>query len=185
MEDKDILALYRARSEEALAATAEKYGALCRSVAKNILPSGEDAEECVNDAWLGAWNSIPPQQPENLSAYLARLTRNAALDRFRRERAGKRGAGEVPAALEELGECVPARGGVEEALDAQALAAAVDRFLRMQPELQRKLFLQRYWYLAPVGEIARMWGMSRSRAASVLHRTRNALKQYLKQEGFI
>lgn len=185
MEDKDILALYCARSEEALSATAEKYGGLCRSVARHILSSGEDAEECVNDTWLSAWNSIPPQEPENLSAYLARLTRNAALDRFRQERAGKRGAGEAPAALEELAECVPAPGGVDETLDAQALAAAVDRFLRTQPELQRKLFLQRYWYLLPVGEIARAWGMSRSRAASILHRTRNALKRYLKQEGFL
>lgn len=185
MEDKDILALYRARSEDAVAATEEKYGGLCRSVAQNILPSGEDAEECVNDAWLSAWNSIPPQQPDNLSAYLARLTRNAALDRFRHEHAGKRGAGEVPAALDELEECIPGRGGVEEALDARDLTAAIEKFLRAQPPLQRNMFLRRYWYLCPVGEIARDWGMTRSRAASILHRTRSALKRYLEQEGFL
>lgn len=185
MDDQDILTLYLARSETAVAATQEKYGALCRSVARNILPCGEDAEECVNDVWLGAWNAIPPQQPKNLSAWLARLTRNLALDRFRREHAQKRGGGEVPAALDELEECVPGRDTVEGELDAQALTRAVADFLRTQPPLRRNIFLRRYWYLSPVDEIAKDYGMSRSKAASLLHRIRGELKRYLQQEGFL
>lgn len=185
MEDKELVALYWSRSEEAVSASAEKYGALCRSIAQNILRSGEDAEECVNDTWLSAWRSIPPQRPENLQAYLARIARNLALNRRKEAGTQKRGGGEVPAALSELDECVPAPGGVEEAADALALTQALEAFLRAQPREKRNIFLRRYWYLSPVEEIARDCGMSRSRTASLLHRMRVELRRYLEQEGFL
>lgn len=185
MEDRDIIALYWARSEDALSASAEKYGGLCRIVARNILHSGGDEEECLNDTWLNAWNSIPPQRPENLSAYLARLTRNLALNQVRLERAQKRGEGEVPAALAELEECAGAGGGVEDRLNARELTRAIENFLRDQPRKRRNIFIRRYWYLSPVEELAREYGMTRSGVSSLLHRMRGALKQHLEQEGFL
>ena len=108
MEDNQIVDLYWARSEHAISATAEKYGKYCYSIAFNILHSGQDSEECVNDTYLRAWESMPPMRPTRLSAFLGKITRNLSLDRFRRDNAGKRGKGEVPLALEELQECLPA-----------------------------------------------------------------------------
>lgn len=185
MEDSEIIALYWSRSEDAVAASAEKYGPLCRAVARNILHSGGDEEECLNDTWLSAWSSIPPQRPESLPAYLTRLTRNLALNRLRLGRARKRGEGEVPAALEELDECVGAGGGVEELVDAKELTAAIEAFLRAQPRQRRNIFIRRYWYLSPVEELAREYGMTRSGLSSLLHRMRGALKKHLEQEGFL
>lgn len=185
MDDERILALYWARDEAAIAATAARYGGYCRTIADNILHSAEDAEECCNDTWLGAWRSIPPQRPRRLGAYLGKLTRNLALNRFRAAGAEKRGGGQVPLALSELEDCLPAARGAEAEAEAAEIAAAVGSFLRAQPRLRREVFLRRYWYLDPIRDIARAYGMGESRVASLLYRMREQLKRHLEQEGIV
>ena len=181
MEDLYILELYRARDEQAIARTEEKYGRLCHTVAMNILGSREDTEECVNDTWLQAWNAIPPESPTRLGAYLCRITRNLAINRYRADRREKRGMGEVPLALEELAECVA--DSETPLADAVTLRQALDSFLRELPETARAVFVQRYWYVRPIADIAAEWGMTESRVKMLLHRTRNRLREHLSKEG--
>ena len=183
MEDRDIVALYFARSENAIAETARKFGAYCRTIAYNILHNREDAEECVNDTYWGAWNSIPPQRPRRLMAYLGRITRNLSLNRLRGYSAEKRGQGQAALALCELEECVPDRTGVEQLVGERLLVNALNAFLRAQPEQKRAVFIRRYWYLSPIGEIAGEFGMSESKVASMLFRMRKALRKFLIKEG--
>ena len=154
MEDSAIIDLYWAREERALSETDAKYGGYCRSIAHNILKNREDSEECVSDTWLHAWNAMPPQRPSILSSFLGRITRNLSFDRCRRQNAEKRGGGSLPLALDELSECVPAPGRVEQALEARELAEAIDRFLRTLPERECSIFLRRYWYVDSVQDIA-------------------------------
>lgn len=185
MEDREIVELFWQRKEEALAESQRKYGGLCRSVAQGILGSPEDAGEALNDALLRAWNSIPPNRPEYLDAYLAKLARRAAIDRLRHDRAGKRWGGEAALALEELGDCVPGGGGAEAALEASELAQLLARFLRSQPEQARQAFLRRYWYVDPLPEIAAVLGCSESKVKALLFRTRKKLRSYLEKEGYL
>ncbi len=183
MEDEQILDLFFRRDQAAVEECRARYGPFCSSVAGRVLQSPEDAEECVNDALLRAWNAIPPQRPRSLSAFLAAVTRNLALDRLRENAAQKRGGGEVPLALHELEEAVPAAGSVEEAVEGRLLSESIDRFLRALPEKERRAFLRRYWYLCPVREVAAQGGMSEGAAASLLRRVRNKLKKHLEKEG--
>lgn len=183
MKDEEIVALYWARSEHAIAETAQKYGAYCTAIARAILESPEDSEECVNDTWLGAWNSLPPHRPTVLSAFLGKITRNLSLNRREKNRAAKRGRGEVPKALEELSECLPHPATVEQALEERELEALLNRFLDTLSEDARRIFLKRYWYFCPVKRIADDLAMGESRVKMSLLRTRNALKRYLEQEG--
>ena len=185
MEDREIVELYWLRREEALAESREKYGGLCRRVALGVLGNPQDAEEAVSDALLRAWNSIPPQRPDCLDAYLAKLSRRSAVDLLRRERAGKRWSGEAALALEELEDCVPAVDGTEEQLEASELAALIGRFLRSQTEESRKVFLRRYWYVESVSEIAASFGYSESKVKSILFRTRKGLRRFLEKEGYL
>lgn len=185
MEDQEIIALYWRREEGAIQATAEKYGRYCRAIAKNILGAEEDAEECVNDTYLSAWNTMPPQRPQRLPAFLGKLTRNLAFNRYKRDRAQKRGGGELPLVLDELDECLSDGQGVEEALDRKELTAAIDRFLRALPEEKRVLFIRRYWYAQPVKEIALSLGMLPVSAAKALERIRAQLRTYLLERGFV
>ena len=184
MEDERIVELYWARSEEAIFATAEKYGAYCGSIVKNILHVAEDAEECLNDTWLAAWNAIPPHRPSVLKAFLAKLARRTALKRYRDTHRVKRGGGEIALALEELNECIPSGERVEEALLAAELAEAIRRFVRDLSEEERKVFLCRYWYLDPIKDICRDFDFSASKVKSMLHRTRRKLGEFLRKEGF-
>ncbi len=163
MEDTKIVDLYWARAESAISETAQKYGGYCRSIAFRILHNDQDSEECVNDTWLGAWNAMPPKRPAVLSTFLGRITRNLSLNRWKRYNAEKRGCGEMTVALEELRECVPAPGGVEAALDDIALTESIDRFVGALPAEQRKIFVQRYWYLCSIREIANNCGVSASK----------------------
>ena len=126
MEDSVIIDLYWAREERALSETDTKYGGYCRSIAHNILRNREDTEECVSDTWLHAWNAMPPQRPSILSSFLGRITRNLSFDRCRRQNAEKRGGGSLPLALDELSECVPAPGRVEQALEARRIVRRGD-----------------------------------------------------------
>lgn len=185
MTDGEIVALYWERDEAAIAETAAKYGAYCRAVAGNILPDAADAEECVSDAYLRAWNAIPPQRPEKLRPFLAKITRNLAFDRYKALSAEKRGGGELPLVLDELAECVPGGEGAEDAALAKELGAAVIRFLRALPPREADLFTRRYFFAEPVKSAAKRWGMTPNHAAVTLLRVRNKLKAYLEQEGFI
>ena len=142
MDDHEIIDLYWARSEQAIAESECKYGAFCRSIARNILRQEEDAEECVNDTWFRAWNLMPPQRPGILSAFFGRLTRNLSLDRWRYNRAAKRGGSQVEVALGELEECLPDPNRPEERLEERETAALISRFLGEQAPLDRVLFLR-------------------------------------------
>ena len=183
MDDHQIVELYWARSEKAISETADKYGRYCHSIAYNILHSKEDSEECVNDTWLSAWNSMPEQRPDKLSAFLGRITRNLSLNRLRSYTAEKRGGGQVPLALDELSECVPANDRIDRIVDDFALADILNRFLASLNPEKRKIFMRRYWYLSPVAEIASDYGISESKVKMSLLRSRNALKTLLEKEG--
>lgn len=183
MEDSEIIGLYWQRSEEAVSATAEKYGSYCAAIAGHILNDPEDAKECVNDTWLAAWSSIPPQRPGKLSVYLGRLTRNLSLNRAKARAAEKRGGGQRELALAELEECVPDPRGVEEAVEERELTAVLNRFLRAQSLPRRNIFIRRYWHLVPIRELAGEYGMSENAMASLLFRMRGKLRRFLEQEG--
>ena len=183
MDDQQIVDLYWARSEQAIQESEHKYGAFCRSIARNILLQEQDAEECVNDTWLRAWNAMPPQRPSLLSAFFGKLTRNLSLDRWRHNRAAKRGGPQVELALEELEDCLPAPGRPEEHLEERETAALISRFLREQPALDRNLFLRRYWYLDSIAALADRFQISQGQVKSRLHRTRLRLKDVLLREG--
>ena len=185
MEDSAILRLYWQRDEQAIRETEAKYGAYCRSIARGILSDPEDAEESVSDAWLRAWESIPPRRPEKLSAYLGKLTRNLCLSRLRERSARKRGGGELPLALEELAECVPAPGDAEQALEARELGRALNRFVSGLEKRERDVFVCRYYYLTELEELSRRTGWSESKLKSMLFRTRKKLKKFLQEEGYL
>ena len=183
MEDEQILDLYNARSEQAIAETAAKYGPYCHGIAMNILNNREDAEESVNDTWYAAWQSIPPQHPGMLAAFLGRLTRNFSLDRWRKMRAFKRGGGETALALEELRECVSGAESVESALVRKETLQSINRFLCGLKPTERSIFLCRYWYLDSTMEIAAKSGFSETKVRSMLHRLRIRLDKHLEKEG--
>ena len=185
VKDGQIVELYWARDERALAETEAKYGGYCLAIARNILSDGADAEECVNDTWLGAWNAMPDARPSALSAFLGKITRRLALDRWRAKYAAKRGGGETPLVLDELAECAPAGEGPEEALAARELAEAVNAFLRSLPPVEMGVFLRRYWYLESVKDTAARLGFSQSKVKSMLARTRKKLRTYLEKEGLL
>lgn len=184
MEDREIIALYEKRQERAIEETAKKYGRSLRRFALNILRDEGDSEESVNDTYLRAWSSIPPTLPRSLQAYLYKLLRHIAIDRFRSRKSGKRLATEYAASLDELSECVAGRETPEDLLNAKELAGAVEDFLGSLPEEQRNIFLCRYFYCDSIGRIASYFSASQSKIKSSLHRTRCGLKEYLKQEGF-
>lgn len=183
MDDKAILDLYWTRSERAISETSAKYGGYCYAIAYNILSSREDAEESVNDAYLAAWNTMPPKRPAVLSAFLGKMTRFISLDRWKQRSRDKRGGGQVPLCLEELADCVCGQESVENDVLRKELLNAVNRFLEKLPEGERKVFLCRYWYLDPVEDIAARFGFTRSKTASMLRRTREKLTAYLTKEG--
>ncbi|MCD8353759.1 MAG: sigma-70 family RNA polymerase sigma factor [Clostridiales bacterium] len=184
MEDNKIIDLYWQRSEAAIAETEGKYGAYCHSIARNILQSREDAEECVNDTWLKAWNSMPEQRPGCLMAFLGKIVRNLSLDRYRKGHAQKRGEGETALVLTELEDCLSASGSAEQAVEEQLLTECIDRFLGELTRQKRVLFVRRYWYLDPVSEIAQSCGQSENAVTLTLFRLRRKLRVYLEKEGF-
>lgn len=183
MEDSQIVDLYWRRDERAVSETEEKYGVLCRGVARNILGTDEDAEECVNDALHQAWSSIPPQRPDRLGAWLGKVTRNLALNAWSRDHAQKRHSG-MTALLDELADCVPAPATVERELEDKELSAAIDQWLRGRSREERTLFLRRYWYGVELQELAAERGMSPNRLAQKMLRLRRSLRQTLEKEGF-
>jgi RNA polymerase sigma-70 factor (ECF subfamily) len=180
MDDNAIITLFQRRSEDALTAAAERFGAYCRKIADNILHSGDDAEECVNETWLAAWNAIPPAEPARLGAFLGKITRNIALDRYAAAHAQKRGAGAAQVALDELAELQS-----PETSDEGEITRVINDFLREEPPEQADIFIKRYWYMADIRQIAAETGQSRSKIASLLFRMRGRLKQKLESEGLM
>ena len=180
MEDAAIVQLFWDRSEEAIAKARDKYGGLCRRIAMGVLHSEEDAEECVSDALLALWNAIPPQRPGHLWAFLGRLVRNIALDRYDYNTAQRR-CSPFPALLDELSDCV---GGADEEVDLHLLGQAISAYLAARPAIQRQVFLQRYWYCASIQEIADRFHFTPSKVKSMLRRTRLGLRDHLIKEGY-
>ncbi len=184
MEEEQIIALYFARSEDAISQTHKKYGNYCHKIAFNILCSQEDSEECVNDTYLKAWNAIPPKRPNKLQLFLGKITRHLALDRFEKAAAIKRGGGEVSLSLEELHSCLPDHNTPEQAMETRELIQLLNRFLEALPLEERKLFLMRYWNLSTIKDIAAFYGVTQSKVKTSLMRSRRKLKTYLEQEGY-
>ena len=178
LSDADIVALYLARDESAIDHTARLYGHYCLSVAMNILNSPPDAEECVNDTWLKAWNSIPPTRPRSLRAFLAKIVRNLSLQRFEYNHAAKRNR-DFEVALEELGDCIPMRDE-----EADQLPALLNGFLESLDEPEWQLFCGRYWHGQSVKELARAHGLTPKAVTMRLFRTREKLRLFLTERGY-
>ena len=185
MEDSQIIELYWKKDGEAIRISEETYGGYCLTVANNILHNPEDAEECVNDTWLHAWNAIPPQRPKRLKYFLARITRNLALDRWHALTAEKRGGCGIEPVLEELAECADPSSSLENELIAKELSDAIRKFVRTLPEREGNLFIRRYFFTEPVRQIAERYGLTGNHVMVLLSRTRKKLKAYLTKEGFL
>lgn len=183
MNDNDIIELYFQRNETAITVSDNKYGNYCRSISYNILQSHEDSEECVNETWLRAWNSIPPNRPSRLSSFFGRITRNLSLNRYKSINTQKRGKGHTELILSELDDCIPDISSVESAFDERVLTDSLNSFLYAQPKQKRNVFIRRYWYLSPISDIAKTCNMSESKVTSMLFRMRKELKAYLEKEG--
>ncbi|MBR0164091.1 MAG: sigma-70 family RNA polymerase sigma factor [Lachnospiraceae bacterium] len=184
MEDARIIELYFARNESAIQCTIEKYGAYCLAVARRILNSAEDAEECTSDTWMQAWQAIPPAKPVFLRAFLAKITRNLAINRFHAARAQKRGSGETDLVLEELSEVIGDAKSVEDEVITRELRSILDAFVRTLPEREGNLFIRRYFFTESVKEIAKRYGLKEGNVSVILNRTRGKLKDVLKDAGY-
>ena len=184
LEDREIIALFYARSEQAIAELDRKYGPAVRNTAFRILGSRPDAEECANDTFLGVWNTVPPQNPNPLVSYVCKIARNLATAKYHSNHAKKRDS-QYDLVLDELEECIPSTFNVETALEAKELSAAVSRFLEKLPYEDRYCFVRRYWYVDSVAEIAAQMHSSSHRISVRLYRTRERLCRYLREEGLI
>ena len=180
MEDEKIIRLYWQRNESAIRETEAKYGKYCYTVAYNILRSHEDSDECVNDTWHGAWNAMPPEKPNKLQCFLARITRNIAIDRYRYDSAQKRSA-ETEIVIDEYWECIPSEESSVE--DELMLKQAINGFLAGLDTRSRVIFLRRYWYSMSVKDIAKGMRLSEGHVSILLHRTRMRFKDHLTKEG--
>ena len=180
MEDQLIINLFFERSEKAISELAKKYGRLCRTISYNILGSEQDAEECVNDTYLAAWNTIPPQNPNPLQAYICKIARNLSLKKYHVNRAACRN-NFYDVVLEEIADCLDAGNNVEDEIMAKELAKQVNEFLETLKVRDRVIFVQRYWYLAPISEIAKNLNMSSNSVTVRLHRIREKLRKYLEE----
>lgn len=179
MEDKKIVDMYWARNEEAITQTSVKYGGMMHATSKSIVGSHEDAEECVNDAYVGVWNAIPPARPDDLCAFVCRVVRNVSLKRLRaltRQKCSR----EMTVSLSELEEILP-----DEAVDGREgeVSAAISAFLRLQSEQVRGVFVRKYYFFDSVADIAKRYGFSQSKVKSMLYHTREKLKEHLTKEG--
>ncbi len=183
MDDKQIVELYWARQESAILETEKKYGRYCHYIAYQILADDEDAKEIVNDTYLKAWNTIPPNRPDPLKPYVGTISRQLALNRYESQHTQKRG-GQVALVLDELAECIPDTDSGEDIGESVALSDTLSRFLWTLPERTRIMFVRRYFYMSPVAEIAADFSMKESAVTMLMLRTRRKLAQFLKKEGF-
>lgn len=182
MTEEEIIALYWQRNEDAIAETKNKYGRYCQVVAINVLGNGADVEEVFNDACFKAWNTIPPEKPDSLKAYLSRMTRQLAINRLEKQTAQKRGGGEYTLALEELEGCI---GTSDDPVEQIVLKDAMNAFLRSLPSQTRQIFALRYWHFYSVADIARHLGISPSKVKMQLLRSREKLRTHLHKEGIL
>lgn len=184
MNDAEIIQLYWNRDEKAIPATAKKYGNYCAVIAGNILENKEDAEECVNDTYWKAWESMPPHKPKMLSAFLGKITRNLSLNRYRQNTAIKRGCGQTAAVLDEIAELVSGTDSVEQEMDRRELIRTIDDFLSGLPANKRMLFVRRYWYFDSISELVVRFKMTENHVSVMLSRLRLKLRSFLLERGF-
>ena len=184
MQDEQIVNLYWKRDENAIRETEVRYGHYLTKIAYNILFDSEDSKESVNDTYLKAWHSMPPQRPSVLATYLGKITRQVSIDIFRAKNRQKRQASQYTLSLSELEECVSCGNNTENQVDMHLLAEAIGRYLSQLSPEARNLFVGRYYYFDSLKEVAAYYDFSESKAKSMLHRTRIGLKKYLEQEGF-
>lgn len=184
MDDERIVQLYWDRNEQAIGESSAKYGSYCRNIAQNILQNAEDAEECVNDTWMNAWNAMPPHKPSVLSAFLGKLTRNLSFDRYRKLHREKRGGHTIDLVLDELDELVSGQDDPERKWQEKELKESIVQFLQDQSEEKRNLFILRYWYAFDISEISGRTGLSCNRISVNLSRTRRKLKIFLSERGY-
>ncbi len=183
MQEENLIHQFIERNEEAISESKQRYASYCLAIAQNILTDREDAEECLNDALLAAWNSIPPHRPENLKTYLGKLTREISIDRFRKKNAQKRIPSGFVIPFEELEEMI-GRSEVAASVEESELSRRISLFLRSLKEHERNVFIRRYWYCDSVESICARFGFGKSRVLMMLKRTRDRLAGYLKKEGF-
>mgnify|MGYP001067608882 FL=1 len=184
MGDDEILQLFFHRVEYAISAVEEKYGRLCRSVIRRILPDERDAEECLSDVWIRTWNSIPPEKPRVLGAFLARIARNLALNRYKAKSAQKRQGDAFALSLDELDDCAVSLPDPESETAAAELGASISAFLRTQSEEVRSMFVLRYFYCESIEELSARFRCGESRIKTTLLRTRRKLREHLIKEGY-
>lgn len=184
MEDERIVELFWQRQESAISETESKYGHYLYKIAHNILADREDSVESVNDTYMKAWETMPPNRPSGLSTYLGRITRFVSIDRLRRKTSLKRGASQCELALSELRELEQGGNVTEEAVDGILLAETISLFLKELPELDKNIFVGRYYFMDSVKDISRYTKISSSNVKIRLYRMRQELKEYLKREGF-
>lgn len=185
MDDKQIVELYWKRIEAAVEETSQKYGHFCFYIANGILRNKEDSDECVNDTYLQVWNAVPPQKPQSLKAFLGKITRNLALHKWEKRQAKKRGKDEVTCALEELQECIPCAANVENVTEQIVLVDTLNHFLTILDKENRTIFMQRYYCLLSIKEIAIQYQLSESKVKMSLFRSREKLKNMLEKEGIV
>lgn len=183
MTDDQIIELYFDRSPQAITETQTQYGAYLSAISYNILGNQQDAEECVSDTYLAAWQQIPPARPSRLSLFLGRITRNISISRWRREHSAKRGGGQLTLAVEELECCLSDSSLTEREYAKKELRELLEAFLHTLKDTERRVFLCRYWYMDSVADISRQFGFSQSKVKSMLLRTRNKLRRYLLEKG--
>lgn len=182
MDDNRIIDLFFERSDKAIAELAKKYDTLCKSIAMNILGNELDTEECVNDAYLAVWNTIPPQRPEQLTSYLCRITRNLAIKKYHSNTAKKRNS-TYDVSLDEFAECIPSNLSIENETDANTTAELINKFLETLDEQNRIIFVRRYWFSDSITDLSIMFNKSEHYISVRLHRIRKSLKKYLEKEG--
>lgn len=184
MEDSEIVRLFLERNEQAVAETMAKYKGYCTKIALNILFSQEDAEECVNDAFMKLWELIPPNEPEILSVFIGMITRNLAINRYRQSLTQRRGNGELAVAFDELSEVISDSADIENEAERRELLDEINKFLKKLPEKKRNIFICRYWHCDSLRDIAARFSVSESNVSVILNRTRKKLCEYLQKRGF-
>ena len=185
MEDNKIIELYFERNESAIAETSVKYGKYLYKIALNILSDIEDSEESVNDTYIAAWNTIPPEKPNILSAFLSKITRYVSLNKYRSKRTQKRGGGELSVSFEEIDECVPEKSNIYDEIETKELAIVISDYLKTISKTERQIFICRYFYFDSLSDISKQFGFTQSKIASMLHRTRKKLLSHLEKEGVL
>ena len=184
MEDEDIVRMYWERNERAVAETSAKYGRYCTKIAMNILNNREDAEESVNDAYMNAWNSIPPHKPDMLSTFLGKIVRNLSFNKYKHIHSVKRGGNEIALILDELGEIVSDEEAVIDNVLRNELIKAINEFILALSEEKRYMFSRRYWYSDNIKDIAAQLGRTENNISVELSRIRNKLREYLAERGY-